>query len=82
MNCEDAEEFSQALGQVIGGSWRIIATAKKLGVPSEPSLLSPRTTSAHQDQMRAEGGAAQSQFRALQPPISSDINHRQKDLTC
>jgi hypothetical protein len=38
MNREDAEEFSQALGQVIGGSWRIIATAKKLGVPEALGL--------------------------------------------
>jgi 16S rRNA G966 N2-methylase RsmD len=30
---EDAEEFTQALGQIVGGSWRQIALAKRIGVP-------------------------------------------------
>jgi hypothetical protein len=29
----DAEDFTQALGQIVGGSWRQIALAKRLGVP-------------------------------------------------
>ena len=33
MNKEDALEFTQGLGQVIGGSWRIVASAKRIGVP-------------------------------------------------
>jgi N6-adenosine-specific RNA methylase IME4 len=33
MKHEDAEEFTQSLGQIVGGSWRQIALAKRLGVP-------------------------------------------------
>jgi phage N-6-adenine-methyltransferase len=33
MKQEDAEEFTQSLGQIVGGSWRQIALAKRLGVP-------------------------------------------------
>lgn len=33
MNAEDAEEYTQALGQVVGGSWRQVALGKRLGVP-------------------------------------------------
>jgi phage N-6-adenine-methyltransferase len=38
MNREDAEEYSQSLGQIMGGSWRQIELAKKLGVPSALGL--------------------------------------------
>jgi phage N-6-adenine-methyltransferase len=34
MKLEDAEEFTQSLGQIVGGSWRQIALAKRLGVPA------------------------------------------------
>lgn len=30
---EDAEEYTQALGQVVAGSWRQVALGKRLGVP-------------------------------------------------
>jgi phage N-6-adenine-methyltransferase len=33
MTPEDAEEYTQSLGQVVGGSWRMIALAQRLGVP-------------------------------------------------
>lgn len=33
MKREDAEEFTQALGQIVGGSWRQIELAQRLGVP-------------------------------------------------
>lgn len=33
MKAEDAEEFTQSLGQLVAGSWRQIALAKRLGVP-------------------------------------------------
>ncbi len=33
MKREDAEEFTQSLGQIVGGSWRQIALARRLGVP-------------------------------------------------
>ena len=33
MTPEDAEEYTQALGQVISGGWRQIALAERLGVP-------------------------------------------------
>ncbi len=33
MNKDDAEEYTQSLGQVVGGAWRQIALAKRLGVP-------------------------------------------------
>jgi hypothetical protein len=35
---EDAEEYTQALGQVVAGSWRQIALAKRLGVPQALGL--------------------------------------------
>lgn len=38
MKREDAEEFTQSLGQIVGGSWRQIALAKKLGVPKALGL--------------------------------------------
>jgi N6-adenosine-specific RNA methylase IME4 len=33
MTREDAEEYTQSIGQVAAGSWRLIALAKRLGVP-------------------------------------------------
>jgi hypothetical protein len=33
MTVDDAEEYTQALGQICAGSWRQIALARKLGVP-------------------------------------------------
>lgn len=33
MRPEDAEEYTQALGQVVAGSWRQVALGKRLGVP-------------------------------------------------
>lgn len=38
MKKEDAEEFTQALGQVVAGSYRQIALAKNLGVPKALGL--------------------------------------------
>jgi len=38
MKREDAEEFTQALGQIVAGSWRQIAMAKRLGVPKALGL--------------------------------------------
>lgn len=38
MNPDDAEEYTQALGQVVSGSWRQIALAKRLGVPEALGL--------------------------------------------
>ena len=38
INEQDAEEFTQSLGQIIGGSWRQIALAKRLGVPQALGL--------------------------------------------
>lgn len=38
MRKEDAEEFTQSLGQIVGGSWRQIALAKRLGVPKALGL--------------------------------------------
>ncbi len=38
MKKEDAEEFTQSLGQIVGGSWRQIALAKRLGVPQALDL--------------------------------------------
>lgn len=35
---EDAEEFTQTLGQITGGSWRQIALATRLGVPDALGL--------------------------------------------
>jgi len=38
MKKEDAEEFTQSLGQIVGGSWRQIELAKELGVPKALGL--------------------------------------------
>lgn len=38
MNRDDAEEFTQSLGQIVGGSWRQVALAKRLGVPKALGL--------------------------------------------
>jgi site-specific DNA-methyltransferase (adenine-specific) len=38
MNKDDAEEYTQSLGQVVGGAWRQIALAKRLGVPKALGL--------------------------------------------
>jgi hypothetical protein len=38
ITAEDAEEFTQSLGQVVGGSWRQIALAKRMGVPEALGL--------------------------------------------
>jgi N6-adenosine-specific RNA methylase IME4 len=38
MKQEDAEEYTQALGQVVAGGWRQIALGKKLGVPKALGL--------------------------------------------
>jgi len=38
MNPEDAEEYTQALGQITAGAWRQIALANRLGVPQALGL--------------------------------------------
>lgn len=38
MNREDAEEFTQSLGQIQGGAWRAVALAVRLGVPASLGL--------------------------------------------
>lgn len=38
MNRDDAEEYTQSLGQIVAGSWRQIALAKRLGVPKALDL--------------------------------------------
>jgi hypothetical protein len=38
MNTDDAEEYTQALGQIVAGSWRQVALAKRLGVPDALGL--------------------------------------------
>lgn len=38
MNKEDAEEYTQSLGQIVAGSWRQIALAKRLGIPKALGL--------------------------------------------
>jgi predicted transcriptional regulator len=38
MSHDDAEEFTQSLGQIVGGSWRQIALADRLGVPKALGL--------------------------------------------
>jgi predicted transcriptional regulator len=38
MKRDDAEEFTQALGQIVAGSWRQIALAQRLGVPQALGL--------------------------------------------
>jgi transposase-like protein len=35
---DDAEEFTRSLSQIVGGSWRQIALAKRLGVPQALDL--------------------------------------------
>jgi len=35
---EEAEEYTQSLGQIVGGAWRQIALAKKIGVPKALGL--------------------------------------------
>lgn len=38
MKPEDAEEYTESLGQIIGGTWRQIALAQRLGVPKALGL--------------------------------------------
>src|SRR5215831_7595697 len=38
MRRDDAEEYTQALGQVVAGGWRQIALGEKLGVPNALGL--------------------------------------------
>ncbi|HKN42314.1 MAG TPA: hypothetical protein VJW23_00210, partial [Propionibacteriaceae bacterium] len=38
MTPEQAEEFTQALGQVFSGGWRMIAHAKEQGIPEALGL--------------------------------------------
>lgn len=38
MNHEDAEEYTQSLGQIVSGSWRQVALAQRLGVPQALAL--------------------------------------------
>lgn len=38
MKLQDAEEYTQSLGQIVAGSWRQIALAKRLGVPKALGL--------------------------------------------
>ena len=38
ISAEDAEEFTQALGQVFGGGWRFIAWAERQGIPAAQGL--------------------------------------------
>jgi len=38
MKPEDAEEYTQALGQVVAGGWRQVALGKRLGVPQALNL--------------------------------------------
>ena len=38
MNPTDAEEYTQSLGQIVAGSWRQVALAKRLGVPKALGL--------------------------------------------
>ena len=38
MKPEDAEEYTQALGQVVAGGWRQIALGERLGVPKALGL--------------------------------------------
>lgn len=38
MNRDQAEEYTQSLGQIVGGSWRQIAWAKQMGVPKALGL--------------------------------------------
>jgi phage N-6-adenine-methyltransferase len=38
IGAEDAEEYTQSLGQIVGGSWRQIAWASRLGIPEALGL--------------------------------------------
>jgi hypothetical protein len=38
MNAEEAEEYTQALSQVVAGSWRHIELAKRMGVSKSLGL--------------------------------------------
>jgi len=38
MNRDDAEEFTQSLGKIIGGGWRQIAWADRMGIPEALGL--------------------------------------------
>lgn len=38
MNAQDAEEYTQSLGQIVSGGWRQIALGEKLGVPKALGL--------------------------------------------
>jgi hypothetical protein len=38
VNRDDAEEYTQGLGQAVAGSWRLIALGQKLGVPKALGL--------------------------------------------
>lgn len=42
MTPEDAEEYTESLGQIAAGSWRQIALAKRLGVPKALGLSTKR----------------------------------------
>lgn len=46
MDRTDAEEYTQSLGQIVGGAWRQIAWASKMGIPAALGL----TTGAWVDQ--------------------------------
>lgn len=38
MKKQDAEEYTQALGQAVSGDWRMIALAQRIGVPKALGL--------------------------------------------
>ncbi len=38
MDRQDAEEYTQSLGQIVGGAWRQIAWASKMGIPAALGL--------------------------------------------
>src|SRR5215204_762790 len=42
MDKQDAEEYTQSLGQIVSGSWRQIALAERLGVPKALGFSSTR----------------------------------------
>ena len=44
MKKEDAEEYTESLGQILGGGWRQIALAHKLGVPKALGLTTQEWT--------------------------------------
>lgn len=41
MSAEDAEEYTQALGQIVAGGWRQIALGRRLGVPEALGISTP-----------------------------------------